>query len=65
MLILIYHASPTIVVKTVRPDRGPDEDTEEHPFLKDIAFYKRLNERQGRCLSIVDYFLIHPDHLFL
>lgn len=62
----IYHVSPTIVVKTVRPDRSPEEETEEeHPFLKDIAFYKRLSERQDRCQSIVDCFLILPDHLFL
>ncbi|EEH05134.1 protein kinase [Histoplasma capsulatum G186AR] len=61
----VYHVSPTIVVKTVRPDRSPEEEMEEHPLLKDIAFYKRLNERQDRCPNIVDCFVMLPDHLFL
>ncbi|KAM5435160.1 hypothetical protein MferCBS31731_006457 [Microsporum ferrugineum] len=60
----VYHVSPTIVVKTVRPDRSPKE-TEEHPLLNDIAFYKRFNERQDRCPHIVECFLIFPDYLFL
>src|SRR4051812_4632609 len=61
----IYHVAPTIVVKTVRPDRTPDEEAAEHPFTKEIAFYKRLEERQDRCSHIVECFLTLPDHLFL
>lgn len=61
----VYHVSPTIVVKALRPDLSPEEDLEEHPLLKDIAFYKSLNERQDRCQDIVDCFLALPDHLFL
>lgn len=61
----IYHATPTIVVKTVRHDRTPEENAGEHPFIKEIAFYKRLNENSDRCASIVECFLTLPDHLFL
>lgn len=62
----VYRVSPTIVVKTVRPDRSPEEEeTAEHPLLKDIAFYKRLNERPDRCPHIVECFLTLPDHIFL
>lgn len=38
----IYYVTPTIVVKTVRRDRTPEEKAAEHPFLKEIAFYRRL-----------------------
>ncbi|KAJ5616505.1 hypothetical protein N7537_001619 [Penicillium hordei] len=48
----LYHVTPTIVVKTVRRDRTPKEKAAEHPFLKEIAFYKRLNECQDRCPDI-------------
>ncbi|KAJ5971970.1 uncharacterized protein N7479_001888 [Penicillium vulpinum] len=61
----IYHVTPTIVVKTVRCDRTPEEKAAEHPFLKEIAFYKRLNECQDRCLNIVECLLMLPDYLFL
>ncbi|CAG8391186.1 unnamed protein product [Penicillium salamii] len=61
----IYHVTPTIVVKTVRPGRTPEQDAAGHPFLKEIALFKKLNERQDRCQDIVEYFLILPDHLFL
>jgi hypothetical protein len=61
----IYHVTPTIVVKTVRRDRTPEENAAEHPFLKKIAFYKRLNECQDRCPDIVECFLILPDYLCL
>jgi len=61
----IYHITPTIVVKAVRPNRTPEEKTEEHPFLKEIAFFKRLNECQDRCPSIIECFLILPDYFFL
>lgn len=61
----IYHVTPTIVVKTVRRDRTSEEMAAEHPFPKDIAFYKRLNECQDRCPDIVEYFLMLPDYLFL
>lgn len=60
----VYHVSPTIVVKSIRPDLSRDEE-EEHPFYRDIAFYKRLHEHHDRCPHIVDCFLILPDHLFL
>ncbi|KAJ5562750.1 hypothetical protein N7535_002806 [Penicillium sp. DV-2018c] len=61
----IYHVTPTIVVKIVRPDREPEEKEEEHPFLKEIAFYKRLNGCRDRCQNIVECFLMLPDYLFL
>lgn len=61
----IYRVAPTIAVKTVRHDRTPDQEAAEHPFLKEIAFYKRLNERRDRCQNIIQSFLILPDHLFL
>ncbi|KAJ5120800.1 protein kinase domain protein [Penicillium bovifimosum] len=61
----IYHITPTIVVKTVRPDRAPKEKATGHPLLKEIAFFKRLNERQDRCPHIIECFLMLPDHLFL
>ncbi|KAB8259964.1 kinase-like domain-containing protein [Aspergillus pseudonomiae] len=60
----IYHVAPTIAVKQVRRDRTPEEKPTEHPFLKEVAFYKRLNECQARCANIVECFLILPDHLF-
>ncbi|KAI1979540.1 hypothetical protein LOZ53_001839 [Ophidiomyces ophidiicola] len=60
----VYHVSPTIAVKTLRPDQDMKE-MEEHPFLKDIAFYKRFNERHDECVHIVECFLMLPDHLFL
>jgi hypothetical protein len=40
----IYHVTLTIVVKTVRCDRTPEEKIGEHPFVKEIAFFKRLTE---------------------
>lgn len=58
---LIYHVSPTIVVKAVR--RSTIEGN--HPFLREIAFYKSLNERQDRCADIIECFLALPDYLFL
>lgn len=61
----IYHVAPTIVVKTVRRDRSADEMAAEHPFLKEVAFFKRLNKCQDRCPNIVECFLILSDHLFL
>ncbi|KAK9860165.1 hypothetical protein MYU51_010503 [Penicillium brevicompactum] len=61
----IYHVTPTIVVKTVRCDRAPEQVEAEHPFIKEIAFFKRLNEYQDRYLNIVECFLMLPDHLFL
>lgn len=61
----IYHVTPTFVVKTVRCDRSPDEKAAEHLFLKEIAFFKRLNEYPDLCLNIVECFLMLPDHLFL
>lgn len=60
----IYHVTPAIVVKTVHRDGNPEEAA-EHPFTKEIAFYKRLNEREDRCSSIIDCSLILPNHLFL
>lgn len=60
----IYHVTPTIVVKSVRHDRTPEEIEGEHPFLKEIAFFKKLHENQDRCLSIIECFLILPHHLF-
>ncbi|KAL4780364.1 kinase domain protein [Aspergillus varians] len=61
----IYHVTPTIVVKTVRRDRPPGHEAIGHPFLKEIAFYKRLNERKDRCPDIIECFFMLPDHLFL
>ncbi|KAJ5088893.1 hypothetical protein N7456_012509 [Penicillium angulare] len=61
----IYHVTPTIVVKTVRHDRTPEEKAAEHPFIKEIAFYKRLHECPYRCANIVECFLMLPDYLFL
>lgn len=61
----IYHITSTIVVKTVRQDLAPEQQEAEHPFIKEIAFFKRLNECQDRCLNIVECFLMLPDHLFL
>lgn len=63
--ISIYHVTPTIVVKTIRHDRAPEEEAAEHLFLKEAAFYKRLNKRTDRCLNILECFLMLPDHLFL
>ncbi|PGH02087.1 serine/threonine protein kinase [Helicocarpus griseus UAMH5409] len=40
----VYHVWPSIVVKTLRPGLRRNEK-DEHPLLKDIAFYKSLNER--------------------
>lgn len=53
------------MVKTVRCDRAPEQVEAEHPFIKEIAFFKRLNEYQDRYLNIVECFLMLPDHLFL
>ncbi|OAL70024.1 serine/threonine protein kinase [Trichophyton violaceum] len=62
----IYLASPTIVVKAVRPDRDhAEEKVMGHPLHGDIAFYKSFNERLDRCPHIVECFLMFPDHLFL
>lgn len=61
----IYHITPTIAVKAIRRDRTPDQKAAEHPFLQEIAFYKRLNERRDRCQDIIQCFLILQDHLFL
>ncbi|EZF74002.1 hypothetical protein H105_04133 [Trichophyton soudanense CBS 452.61] len=63
----VYHVSPTIAVKTIRLDLSDPEKEwlEEHQLAKDIAFYKRLNERQDRCPHEVECSLILPDHLFL
>ena len=62
----IYHVSPTIVVKTRRPGRTAEEEAaEQHPFLKETAFYGRLNESNDRCSSIIECFLILPDNFFL
>jgi serine/threonine protein kinase len=61
----IYHVTPTIVVKTVRCDRTPEEKAAGYLFLKEIAFYKRLNEFQDRCPNIIECFLMLPDYLFL
>lgn len=61
----IYHVAPTIVVKTVPRDRTPKEEASEHPFIKEIAFYKRLYECENRCQDIIECFLMLPDHLFL
>lgn len=61
----IYHVTPTIVVKTVRRDRTPEEEAAEHPFLKEITFYKLLNGCKNRPQSIIECFFILPDHLFL
>ena len=61
----IYRVTPTIVVKTVRRDRTPEQKAAEHPFLKEISFYKRLNECRDRCSNIVECFLMLPDYLFL
>lgn len=57
----VYHVSPTIVVKAVR--RSAVE--EKHPFIRKIAFYKSLSERQDKCVHIIECFLALPDHLFL
>ena len=61
----VYHVTPTIVVKTVRRDRAPEEKAADHPFLKEIAFYKRLYECRDQCPNIVECFLMLPDYLFL
>ncbi|KAM5453050.1 hypothetical protein McanCB49686_005002 [Microsporum canis] len=62
----VYHVSPMIVVKTVRPDRDFKEEEEiGHPLHGDIAFYERFNARQDRCPHIVECFLMFPDYLFL
>ncbi|PGG99673.1 CAMK protein kinase [Helicocarpus griseus UAMH5409] len=58
---VVYHASPTIVVKAVR--RSNME--EKHPFLREIEFIKALHERQDRCTDIIECFLALPDHIFL
>ena len=59
----IHHVAPSIVVKIVRPDVKAQEP--EHPFLKEIAFFKRMNESQNECSSIIECFLVFPDHIFL
>ena len=59
---IVYKVGPTIVVKTVR-DQNPK--AEEHPFLRELNFYRCLNKRQDRSPDIVQCFLALPDHLFL
>ncbi|EEQ29298.1 protein kinase domain-containing protein [Microsporum canis CBS 113480] len=61
----IFHVTPTIVVKTVRRDRTPEEEAAKHPFLNEIAFFKRLDGCQDRCSNIIECFLMLPDHIFL
>lgn len=60
---IVYHVTPTLVVKKVRPE---EKETEaEHPFLAEIRFFKDMNKRNDRCSSIIDCFLTYPDHIFL
>ncbi|KAL4967336.1 kinase-like domain-containing protein [Aspergillus stella-maris] len=40
----IYRVAPTIAVKTVCTDQSPEAKASGHPFLKKIAFFKRLKE---------------------
>ncbi|KAL3480603.1 kinase domain protein [Aspergillus californicus] len=61
----VYHVTPMIVVKTVRHDRAPGEEAAEHPFLKEIVFYKRLNDCEDQSRHIIECFLMLSDHLFL
>ncbi|KAJ5707953.1 TK/ABL protein kinase [Penicillium malachiteum] len=62
---LVYHVTPIIVVKSIRANRKPEKEGQEHPFDKEIAFYKSMREHQDRCQDIVQCFLILPDYLFL
>ncbi|KAK2735828.1 hypothetical protein FQN57_001105 [Myotisia sp. PD_48] len=61
----IYHVTPTIAIKAVCLDQAPNYHAGEHPLLREIAFLKRLNQRQDRCAEIVEHFLVLPDHIFL
>ncbi|RDW83578.1 uncharacterized protein DSM5745_03904 [Aspergillus mulundensis] len=68
---IVHRVTPTIVVKRVC-DKGfwegiPEEsyDNGEHPFARELAFYKALNSRQDRCPEIVACFLALPDYFFL
>lgn len=64
----IYHVTPTAAVKTNRRDRTVEKLVAEHPFLKEVAFYKRLDEYQDRWPNIVEFvdcFLILPGYRFL
>ncbi|EER29792.1 kinase domain containing protein [Coccidioides posadasii C735 delta SOWgp] len=59
----IHRVTPSIVVKIVRPKLK--EEGLEHPFFREISFFKRMNDRQDRCFHIVECFLTFPDHIFL
>lgn len=59
---IVYKVKPTIVVKTAH---NQSSKTEEHPFDRELEFYKSLHERQDRCPHIIECFLALPDHLFL
>lgn len=41
----VYKVRPTIVVKTIN---GKSSKAEEHLFLREIQFYKCLNNQQDR-----------------
>ena len=58
---VVYHVSPNIVVKAVRHTTIE----EKHPFLRELAFYKSLNECNDRCADIIECFLALPDYIFL
>ncbi|KAI1908895.1 hypothetical protein LOZ61_005308 [Ophidiomyces ophidiicola] len=58
---LVYHVSPAIAVKTVRHS----EYDERHPFLQEITFFNALNDREDRCVDIIECFLALTDHIFL
>ncbi|KAJ6015817.1 hypothetical protein N7540_010408 [Penicillium herquei] len=62
---LVYHVTPIIVVKAIRANRKPKKEDQEHPFDKEIAFYKGMRDHKDRCQDIVQCFLILTDHLFL
>ena len=59
---LVYKVGPGIVMKTVRDQNSK---AEEHPFFRELNFYKRLIQQQDRCPDIVQCFLALPDYLFL
>ena len=52
----------TIVVETVR-DRNPK--AEEHPFLRELNFYRCLNKRQDCSPDVVQCFVALPDNVFI
>ncbi|KAK2873756.1 hypothetical protein FQN49_002102 [Arthroderma sp. PD_2] len=60
---IVYKVGLSIVVKAVRDQSSKAEG--QHPFLREIDFYKRLNQQQDRCPNIIECFLALPDHLFL